>query len=124
VHIIFTSMPTVLAHVKGGRLRLLGTGESKRSAVIPETPPIAETLPGFELVTWYGIFAPARTPDATIRRLNAEIVKVLADPESRDRLAAQDLEPVPMTPGELRRYTQQDTNRWARLIKAAGIKTE
>jgi len=124
VHIMFTSMPTVLAHVKGGRLRLLGTGGSKRSAVIPETPPIAETLPGFELVTWYGIFAPARTPDAIIKRLNAEIVKVLADPESRDRLAAQGLEPVPMTPEELRRYTQQDTNRWARLIKAAGIKTE
>jgi len=124
VHIMFTSMPTVLAHVKSGRLRLLGTGGSKRSAVIPETPPIAETLPGFELVTWYGIFAPARTPDAIIKRLNAEIVKVLADPESRDRLAAQGLEPVPMTPEELRRYTQQDTNRWARLIKAAGIKTE
>ena len=124
VHIMFTSMPTVLAHVKGGRLRLLGTGGSKRSAVIPETPPIAETLPGFELVTWYGIFAPARTPDVIIKRLNAEIVKVLADPESRDRLAAQGLEPAPMTPGELRRYTQQDTSRWARLIKAAGIKTE
>ena len=124
VHIMFTSMPTVLAHVKGGRLRLLGTGGSKRSAVIPETPPIAETLPGFELVTWYGIFAPARTPDAIVRRLNADIVKTLADPESRDRLAAQGLETMPTTPEELKRYTQQDSNRWARLIKAAGIKTE
>jgi len=89
--------------------------------VIPETPPIAETLPGFDLVTWYGIFAPARTPDAIIRRLNAEIVKALADPESHGRLAAQGLEPTPMTPEELRRYTRQDTSRWARLIKAAGI---
>ena len=124
VHIMFTSMPTVLAHVKGGRLRLLGTGGSKRSAVIPETPPIAETLPGFELVTWYGIFAPARTPDAIVRRLNADIVKTLADPESRDRLAAQGLETMPTTPEELKRYTQQDSNRWARLIKAAGIKTD
>ena len=121
VHILFTSMPTVLAHVQGGRLRLLGTGGTKRSAVIPETPPIAETLPGFELVTWYGIFAPARTPDAIIRRLNAEIVKALADPEIHDRLAAQGLEPTPTTPEELKRYTQQDSGRWARLIKAAGI---
>ncbi|MBI2292336.1 MAG: tripartite tricarboxylate transporter substrate binding protein [Betaproteobacteria bacterium] len=121
VHILFTSMPTVLAHVQGGRLRLLGTGGTKRSAVIPETPPIAETLPGFELVTWYGIFAPARTPDAIIRRLNAEIVKALADRESHDRLAAQGLEPTPTTPEELKRYTQQDSGRWARLIKAAGI---
>lgn len=122
VHILFTSMPTVLAHVQGGRLRLLGTGGTRRSAVIPETPLIAETLPDFELVTWYGIFAPARTPDAIITRLNTEIVKALADPESRDRLAAQGLEPAPMTPEELKRYTQQDSSRWARLIKAAGIK--
>ena len=121
VHILFTSMPTVLAHVRGGRLRLLGTGGTKRSAVIPDTPLIADTLPGFELVTWYAIFAPARTPDAIIRRLNAEIVKALADPESHDRLAAQGLEPTPMTPEELKRYTRQDTSRWERLIKAAGI---
>lgn len=122
VHIMFTSMPTVLAHVQGGRLRLLGTGGAKRSAVIPETPPIAETLPGFDLVTWYGIFAPAHTPDAIIKRLNAEIVKALADPDIHGRLAAQGLEPAPTTPQELKRYTQQDSSRWARLIKAAGIR--
>lgn len=124
VQMMFTSMPTVLAHVKAGRLRLLGTGGTKRSAVIPDTPSIAETVPGFELVTWYGIFAPVRTPDEIVRKLNAEIVKALADPESRDRLTAQGLEPAPMTPQELRRYTEQDSSRWARLIKAAGIKGE
>src|SRR6185369_12969276 len=61
VQIMFTSMPTVLAHVKAGRLKLLGTGGTKRSAVIPDTPVIADAVPGFELVTWYGVFAPART---------------------------------------------------------------
>jgi len=81
-------------------------------------------VPGFELITWYGIFAPARTPAAIVKRLNVEIVKVLNDPESRDRLTAQGLEPAPMTPEELRRNTEQDTARWARLIKAAGIRTE
>lgn len=124
VQIMFTSMPTVLAHVKAGRLKLLGTGGTKRSAVIPDTPVIADTVPGFELVTWYGIFAPARTPDEIVRKLNAEIVKALADPESRDRLTSQGLEPAPMTPQELKRYTEQDSSRWARLIKAAGIKGE
>src|SRR5687767_8905477 len=122
VQLMFSSMPTVLAHVKAGRLRLLGTGGTRRSAVIPDTPPIAETVPGFELVTWYGIFAPSRTPDAIVKRLNAEIAKVLADPESRDRMAAQGLEPTIMTPDELRRYTQQDVSRWSRLIKSANIK--
>ena len=122
VQMMFTSMPTVLAHVKAGKLRLLGTGGPKRSAVIPDTPSIADTVPGFELVTWYGIFAPARTPAAIIQKLNAEIAKVLSDPESRERLAAQGLEPVIMTPEEVGRYTRQDSNRWERLIKSAGIK--
>lgn len=122
VQMMFTSMPTVLAHVKAGKLRLLGTGGTKRSAVIPDAPPIADTVPGFELVTWYGIFAPAKTPDAIVKRLNSEINKVLADPEAHDKLASQGLEPTPMTPDELRRYTQQDVGRWAKLVKAAGIK--
>ena len=79
-------------------------------------------MPGFELVTWYGIFVPARTPDAIVRRLNVEIIKALKDPESHARLAAQGIEPTPMTPQELKRYTEQDSQRWAKLIKASGIK--
>ena len=122
VQMMFTSMPTVLAHVKSGKLRLLGTGGTKRSAAIADTPPIAETVPGFELITWYGVFAPASTPAAIIQRLNAEIAKALADPESRERMMSQGLEPTPMTPEEVRRYTQEETKRWTRLIKAAGIK--
>jgi tripartite-type tricarboxylate transporter receptor subunit TctC len=121
VHLMFSSMPTVLAHVKSGRLRLLGTGGTKRSAVIPDTPTIAESVRGFELVTWYGVFAPARTPQAVIKRLNEEIGKVLSDSETHERLAAQGLEPARMTPEELKRYTEQDVSRWSRLIKAAGI---
>ena len=122
VHLMFSSMPTVLAHVKSGRLRLLATGGTKRSAVIAETPTVAESVPGFELVTWYAIFAPSRTPDAVLRRLNIEIGKVLADSESRERMTAQGLEPAIMSPEELRRYTREDMSRWGRLIKAAGIK--
>ena len=124
VHLMFTSMPTVLAHVKAGRLRLLGTGGTKRSAVIPDTPPIAETVTGFELVTWYSVFAPAKTPQPIVKRLNAEIAKVLADPESRDRLAAQGLEPTTMSPEELGRYSKDEMNRWAKVMKAAGLKPQ
>jgi tripartite-type tricarboxylate transporter receptor subunit TctC len=124
VHLMFSSMPTVLAHVKAGRLRLIGTGGTKRSAVIPDTPVIAETVPGFELITWYGIFAPARTPGAVVQRLNAEIEKALKDPDTREKLEAQGLEPTIMSPGELRRYTEQDVSRWAKLIKSAGIKAD
>jgi len=124
VQIMFTSMPTVLAHVKAGRLKLLGTGGTRRSAVISETPPVAETVPGFELVTWYGVFAPAKTPQAIIKRLNAEIAKVLADPSSRDPMMAQGLEPTTMSPEELKRYTETETKRWSKLIRAAGLKQD
>ncbi|MGZ8157042.1 MAG: Bug family tripartite tricarboxylate transporter substrate binding protein [Burkholderiales bacterium] len=124
VHLMFSSMPTVLAHVKAGRLRLIGTGGTRRSAVIPDTPTIAETVPGFELVTWYGIFAPARTPSGIVQRLNGEIEKVLTEPDARERLGAQGLEPTVMTPEALKRYTEQDVSRWARLIKSAGIKVD
>jgi len=124
VHLMFSSMPTVLSLVKAGKLRLLATGGTKRSAAIADTPTVAETVPGFELVTWYGIFAPARTPDSIIKRLNAAITKVLSDPDISERLASQGLEPVAMTPAELRRYTEADVNRWARLIKTAGIKAD
>ncbi|MCI3951889.1 MAG: transporter [Burkholderiales bacterium] len=122
VQVMFTSMPTVLAHVKAGRLRLLGTGGNKRSAAIPDTPTIAETVPGFELITWYGVFAPVRTPVAIVKKLNGDIAKVLTDAESRERLGGQGLEPVVMTPEELKRYTTQDASRWAKLIQSAGIK--
>ena len=124
VQMMFTSMPTVLAHVKAGKLKLLGTGGTKRSAVISETPPIADTVRGFELVTWYGVFAPVRTPQAIVKRLNEEIAKVLADRDTRERLMAQGLEPTVMTPEELKRYTEQETARWSKLIKAAGLRQD
>ena len=124
VQLMFSSMPTVLALVKAGKLRLLATGGTKRSAVIADTPTVAETVPGFELITWYGIFAPAQTPDAIVKRLNAEIARVLSDADAVERLTAQGLEPVIMTPAEVRRYTETDVTRWARLIKAAGIRAD
>jgi len=124
VQLAFSSIPTVLAHVQGGRLKMLGTGGSKRSPALPGIAPIAETLPGFELVTWYALFAPAGTPAAIINRLNAETAKVLKDAEILKRFGDQGLEPTIMSPQELKRYTVNDSSRWAKLIKAAGIKAQ
>ena len=124
VQLAFSSIPTVLTHVQAGRLKMLGTGGTKRSPALPDIPPIADTLPGFELVTWYALFAPAGTPAAIINRLNSEIAKVLKDADIQKRFGAQGLEPVVMTPQELRRYTESDVSRWTRLIKAANIKAQ
>ena len=87
----------------------------------PGGPTDFVTIPGSELVTWYGVFAPAKTPPAIVKKLNAEIANVLADKEVHQRLAAQGLEPTVMAPDELKRYTEAETTRWSRLIKAAGI---
>ena len=124
VQLAFSSIPTVLTHVQAGRLKMLGTGGAKPSPALPDIAPIADTLPGFELVTWYAVFAPAGTPAAIVNRLNSEIAKVLQDADIQKRFGAQGLEPVVMTPQELRRYTQSEDSRWTRLIKAANIKAQ
>ena len=122
VQMAWSSIPTVLAHVQAGRLKMLGTGGTKRSAALPDIPPIADTLPGYELVTWYALFAPAGTSAAIVNRLNTETAKVLKDADIHKRFGEQGLEPTIMTPQELKRYTEADISRWSRLIKAANIK--
>ena len=122
VHLAFSSIPTVLTHVQAGRLKMLGTGGTKRSPALPDIAPVADSLPGFELVTWYAVFAPTGTPPVIVNRLNSEIAKVLRDPDIQKRFGEQGLETTIMTPQELKRYTENDVSRWTRLIKAANIK--
>ena len=124
IQLAFSSIPTVLTHVQAGRLKMLGTGGTKRSPALPDIPPVADSLPGFELVTWYAVFAPTGTPAAIVNRLNAEIAKVLRDPDIQKRFSEQGLETTHMTPQELKRYTENDVSRWTRLIKAANIKVQ
>ena len=124
VHLAFSSIPTVLTHVQAGRLKMLGIGGARRSPALPDIPPIADTLPGFELVTWYAIFAPAGTPAAIVNRLNSETTKALKDADLQKRFGEQGLETTIMTPQELKRYTETDVGRWTRLIKAANIKAQ
>ena len=124
IQLAFSSIPTVLTHVQAGRLKMLGTGGTKRSPTLPDIPPVADSLPGFELVTWYAVFAPTGTPPAIVNRLNAEIAKVLRDPDIQKRFSEQGLETTVMTPQELKRYTENDVSRWTRLIKAANIKVQ
>jgi tripartite-type tricarboxylate transporter receptor subunit TctC len=122
VQLAWSSIPTVLTHVQAGRLKMLGTGTSKRSPALPDIAPIADTVPGFELVTWYAIVAPAGTPPAIINHLSTETAKVLRDAEIQKRFGEQGLEPTIMTPQELKRFTEADSARWAKLVRAANIR--
>ena len=123
VQFAFASIPTTMAFVKADKLRALAQGGSSRSPVVPNLPTVAETFPGFQAVTWYALFAPRDTPSAIVARLNAEVVKILADPPTVRRLADQGLDPRPTTPAELTTYMQSETERFSRIIKLSGLAT-
>jgi tripartite-type tricarboxylate transporter receptor subunit TctC len=121
---MFNSIPAVLPLVKSGKLRALGVGGTKRSVAAPDVATIAETLPGFECVNWYAMLAPAKTPSAILTKVNAEMVKMIADPPFAQRLIDLGSEPQSSTPAELRDYMRKESERWSRVIKAANLKIE
>ena len=125
VQLQFSSIPTVLTHVKAGRIKMLAIGSAKRSPALPDVPTIAESgVPGYEYTTWYGIFGPRGLAKPVVAQLNAAVVKALAAPDLAQRLMSQGAEPSPSSPEELTRYMREESARWAKVIKAAGIKAE
>ena len=121
---MFNSIPAVLPLVKSGKLRGLGVGGPKRSPAAPDIPAIAETLPGFEVVNWYAMLAPAATPAPIINKINAEMVKMIADPPFAQRLLDLGSEPQSSTPAGLTAHMRKESERWGKVIKSAGIKIE
>ena len=123
VSLMFNSMPSVLPHVKAGKLRGIAVGSSTRSPAAPDIPTVAESgVPGFEYVTWYGLFAPAATPRDIILKINAEVIKMLASPELAQRLASQGAEPASSSPEQLGKYMLEQHERWKQVIKSAHIR--
>jgi tripartite-type tricarboxylate transporter receptor subunit TctC len=117
----FASIPTSMTQVRTGKLRAIAQGGPKRSPVLPDLPAIAETLPGFQAMTWYALFVPRATPQAIVTKLNADVVKVLRDPVLAQRLVSDGLDPAPGKPADLTAYIRAETERFSRLIKVAGL---
>jgi tripartite-type tricarboxylate transporter receptor subunit TctC len=125
IQMVVTALPTVEGHLKGGKLRALAFTSAQRVPGAPEVPTLAESgFAGFEVVSWYGILAPAGTPQEIVRRLNAEINRILRLPAVRDRLAALGAEPTGGTPEQFAETIRTDTARWAQVVRAAGIRIE
>ncbi len=124
IQVLFSSLPSVQPHVQAERVKLLATGAPKRTPAIKEVPTIAETLPGYELMTWYGMFAPKRTPAPVVEKLHGELVKILTSPEIARAFAAHGVDPAHSTPRELEAYMRAESTRWGKVIKTAGIKLE
>jgi tripartite-type tricarboxylate transporter receptor subunit TctC len=125
VPIMFDAIPAVLPHIKGGKLRGLGIGTRTRSPFMPDLPTIAESgYPGFEAVGWIGMVAPARTPEAILNKLNAEIVRILKEPEVKQRLDALAFTPVGDTRSEYAAFIKSEIAKWGKAVKDSGAKAD
>jgi len=125
VQIMFDAPPSLIAHVRSGKLRVLAAASAQRNRLLPEVPTFAELgYPKIAVSLWYGLLAPAGTPMPIIQRLNREVVKALDAPEVRERLQAQGAEPMPGTPQAFASFMQEEMAKWAPVVKQAGIKLD
>ena len=120
----FADLANALAQVKGGKLRGIAVTSQKRSALAPDIPAIAEELPGYELIAWFALVAPAGTPGPVVSRLHDVTVKALAKPEVGARFAALGTDVAPLNPDELGGYIRSEIAKWAKMAKEAGIQPE
>jgi tripartite-type tricarboxylate transporter receptor subunit TctC len=125
VQMAFDAITTMAPNVKAGQVRALGTSALKRSTVLPEVPTIAEAgVAGYESTIWLGIMAPAGTPQPIVDKLNAEINKAISRPDVKEAWDQQGAVPLVMTPAEFDAYLRKDIEKWAQVVKAAGLKAE
>jgi len=125
VSLAFSSIPTVLPHVRAGKLRALAVGDAARVPSLPEYPTIAESgLAGYEAFSWAGVIAPAGTPQEVVKRVNAELGQILRQKTIVEQLAAEGTIPVPDTPEEFSAYIKSELVKWAAIVKLANIKPE
>src|SRR5687767_2460548 len=124
VDLTYENSLIIVPHIKSGKVRALAVTGGERSKLLPELPAIAETLPGYAASGWYGLLASAGTPAAVIERLNAEAVKALRASDVAGKLSSQGAEPAPGSPAEFSAFIRREIEKWAKVVKAAGMKAE
>lgn len=123
VQAMITGVVALMPHVKSGRLRGLAVTSAKRVSALPQLPTLQEEgLAGFNVSSWFGFFAPARTSPKIVDRLNGEIARILADPEVAKRLTDQGADPAPMKPGEFAAYVKSEMERWGKVVRETGAR--
>ena len=124
-HLTYSSIPTILPHVRSGKVRALGIGNAQRIPSLPDFPTIAEMgLPGYEAYAWGGMIGPANMPAPVVQRLSKEIVEVLKQKDVTDRMYAEGTVPTPSGPDEFTAYIKSELRKWGEVVKLAGIKPE
>jgi tripartite-type tricarboxylate transporter receptor subunit TctC len=122
---MFDNLANAMAQVKAGKLKALAVTTAERSTLVPELPTMAEAgLPGFDISTWYGLFAPAGTPAAIVAKWNTDVTRILNSPDVRAKLMADGAEPAPDTPEQFAQMIARELAKYARIIKASGAKVD
>jgi tripartite-type tricarboxylate transporter receptor subunit TctC len=124
VQVSFSDFATAMPHVQAGKLRVLAVTTARRSALLPDVPPLADTLKGFDLTSWNGVFVPAGTPRPLVTRLSAEWLAVLAQPEVRHKLGALGYEIDPLGAEAFGQYVREQLAYWGKLVRDAGLQPE
>lgn len=122
--VLFDSLPTGMPHVRDGRLRALAVTTLKRTPLAPDLPPVADTLPGFESSTWFGLYGPKGLPAEVVNRVNTAANQALSDPEVRAKLTTLGIEPVTSTPAQFAKMVADDQAKWKRIIAERKIVNE
>ena len=125
LHVCFDNVLILTPYIRSNTLRALGVTSSKRSALFPELPTLAETgVPGFHAVGWFGIFSTGKTPQPVVDKLHTALVAIMKDPDMRERLIAQGAEPLGGSPADLRKYLAEEISKWGKVIRDANIKAD
>jgi tripartite-type tricarboxylate transporter receptor subunit TctC len=124
VQVVFDSMVSVLPHVQAGRVRALAVTSKARSPLLPDLPTVAETVPGYEAIIWFGVGVPRGTPDGVVALLNREINAGLASAEMKEKLAKLGTTPMIQSPDEFWKFAQSETEKWGKVIQDAGVKVD
>jgi tripartite-type tricarboxylate transporter receptor subunit TctC len=124
VQVLFATAPGTTEYIATGKLRALAVTTAARAQVLPDLPPVGDFVPGYETSQWYGISAPKNTPAETVQKLNREINVAIADTTMKARLAALGGEPLPGSPAEFGKLIAEETEKWAKVVRAAGLKPE
>jgi tripartite-type tricarboxylate transporter receptor subunit TctC len=125
VQMMFDAITTMAENARGGQVRILGTTGRARSPLMPDVPTVSEAgVDGYEATIWLGIMAPANTPKPVVEKLNAEIVKVINNPDVKAAWQKQGAVPMTMTAGEFDAFLRKDIDKWAGVVKKAGAKVQ
>jgi len=124
VQMLITGVSSAIPHARSGKLRALGVSSAKRVSALPEVPAIGETVPGYEVLTWYGVFVPAGTPAAIVKRLHAAIVAGMGAKDTQARMTALGAEAATNSPAAFATMVRDEIAKWGKVLRSAGIKPE